>query len=222
MDSWPTSTKARTADQKRKGKQKRTTKGFPLHFEAGAVTAATLQQNDGRLVWASVSKNIKGTVGRKLVPRGNGVNAFPVTRSPLLPKSPITKYQLYEQGVHFLRTCHPDVDIPSDLIRDEIVADTQESARLEIFDPFLGNNIDSAHWAFGPEKSSFLAFPMGETTSELNISPIRFPKEGNVVFRPFAYPIESFTTPIRQIVSSPSEDLRSKSLSSPTVLCSSL
>ena len=62
MDSWPTSTKARTTDQKRKGKQKRTTKGLSLHFEAGAVTAATLQQNDGRLVWASVSKNIKGTV----------------------------------------------------------------------------------------------------------------------------------------------------------------
>ena len=68
MDSWPTNTKARSTNQKRRGKQKRTTEGLPLHFEAGAVTAATLQQNNGRLVWTSVSENIKGTV-QKLVAR---------------------------------------------------------------------------------------------------------------------------------------------------------
>lgn len=116
----------------------------------------------------------------------------------------------------FLRTHYPDVDISSDLIREELTAEAQFSTDLQIFDPLAGNLLTSFSInARTRNKSLYLAFPMGETGSELStlllhlrralltdsidISPFHYSKDF-ATFKPYANAIRKFDTPIRQVV----------------------
>jgi hypothetical protein len=63
------------------------------------------------------------------------------------------------------------VDIPAELVREEIAQDAKVSRELIHFDPFLGNVLEPVVTYDSPSKTSaFLAFPMGELNRELSTS----------------------------------------------------
>lgn len=175
---------------------------------------------------------------RRLTARNHVVKIFPASR-PEWPGGPRlgVKYQA-EQGVsvcvdcgirvltsykaNFLRTHYPDVDIASDLIREELEESSRLFSELRIFDPYAGNQLVPVMCgARTARNASFMAFPMGRTGCDLSktlsavpydnvhlprfadISPITSIKRNGTMFKPSANPIESFDTPIQQIVSCP-------------------
>ncbi|KAG5647242.1 hypothetical protein DXG03_000777 [Asterophora parasitica] len=145
---------------------------------------------------------------------GKCTTIFPATRSaPDLPTNS-TIFQSVERGANFLRTFLPEVDIPAELIRDELLNDAKIMERLDDFDPYLGNVLETVV----TRDATFLAFPMGELNWELSklsfdpyilsiynssedLSPFR--QSGNsLVFMPSAHSVMSFDTPIQQISTS--------------------
>lgn len=66
---------------------------------------------------------------------------------------------------NFLRTYFPDIEIPAELIRDEVETDARTTQDLEGFDPFSGNLLESIQLQDG---GSYLCFPMGESKRELS------------------------------------------------------
>lgn len=68
--------------------------------------------------------------------------------------------------IEFLRTNYPDVDVPFDLLQEEIYADNKE---LNEFDPYQGNQIAQLPLL---DKNQcvldFICTPVGETGSELS------------------------------------------------------
>jgi len=126
---------------------------------------------------------------------------FPCTRpnTPQLPHT--TLKQRAEQGARFLRTYHPDVDIPFDLIKDELHESEKLTNSVSSFNPFCGNTITTVYCNEGQRKRNILvAFPAGVSGNDLNISPIYF-KPDNFQFTPRSLPAWSFETPIQQITS---------------------
>ena len=122
---------------------------------------------------------------------------------------------------NFLRTHYPDVDVPVELIREQVSVEAQLEDSLRAFDPLIGDLVTSLHVSDGSKMPwSFIAFPMGESGCDLsegishslvrcrtNATPdfscIEFSAEGNIITEPSHYPAKTFETPICQIVSSP-------------------
>ena len=78
---------------------------------------------------------------------------------------------------HFLRTHYPDVDIPSELIREQLAVESHLEDSYDEFDPYTGQLMASLSYNDGARMhSSFLAFPTGETLNELSelLSLLRF------------------------------------------------
>ncbi|KAI0006224.1 RNA polymerase I-specific transcription-initiation factor-domain-containing protein [Russula compacta] len=124
-------------------------------------------------------------------------------RSPQLHPRTMSCSQRAEHGAHFLRTYYPDVDVPAELIREQVSVEAQLEDSLRAFDPLIGDLVTSLHVSDGSKMPwSFIAFPMGESGCDLNISSIEFSAEGNIITEPSHYPAKTFETPIRQIVSS--------------------
>jgi hypothetical protein len=117
------------------------------------------------------------------------------------------------------------VDIPAELIREQIGVEAQLEDSLRVFDPLVGDLVTSFYISEGSKHPrGFIAFPMGENGCDLSesishlarrrtnvisdFSSIDFTAEGNIITEPSHYPVKMFDTPIRQIVSSPvSSDL---------------
>ena len=117
------------------------------------------------------------------------------------------------------------MDIPAELIREQVGVEAQLEDSLRVFDPLVGDLVASFHVAEGSKRPwSFIAFPMGESGCDLSenishsarrranvisdFSSIDFSAEGNIITEPSHYPVKTFETPICQIVSSPvSSDL---------------
>jgi hypothetical protein len=128
-------------------------------------------------------------VSRKRLKYGKQLSVFPSTCPIPWNVAPTSIQQRAEQGVlyfmhfkpwifetnpilkaNFLRTYLPDVEIPEELIRDQLVEDTTLSRTYECFDPYLGNLLE----LFEPQNgnnSAFLIFPTGETHRDLSESP---------------------------------------------------
>lgn len=70
----------------------------------------------------------------------------------------------------FLRTYYPDVDIPAELIREELAEDSKASSDLQAFDPYAGDLLATlvCRSERTRKKHAFLTFPMGQTGSELS------------------------------------------------------
>ncbi|KAG6918151.1 hypothetical protein DXG01_016340 [Tephrocybe rancida] len=135
--------------------------------------------------------------GNKRLRPGNYTTIFPATRPPPEPPVKTTILQSAERGANFLRTYLPDVDIPAELIRDELAQDAKITERLGVFDPYIGNLLQP----IVAYDSAFIAFPMGELNRDLNLSP--FSDTGNgITFKPAAHPTRTFDTPIQQIATS--------------------
>lgn len=117
------------------------------------------------------------------------------------------------------------MDIPAELIREQVGIEAQLEDSLRVFDPLVGGLVASFHVSDGSKRPwSFIAFPMGESGCDLSegishsarrranvisdFSSIDFSAEGNIITEPSHYPVKTFETPICQIVSSPvSSDL---------------
>ncbi|OBZ69202.1 Solute carrier family 25 member 47-A [Grifola frondosa] len=214
MDSWPAVDREPGPDvSKEKGKRKNKRTESPWNYpvvEQGSLGSATLCRKDGnRLEWTFLVEN---NSGRRLTPRGGPVEILPPTRIYPLRVPTATILQRAEQGAHFLRTYFPDVDIPAELIREEITEDARTMQQFHKYDPYAGNMLESLSFFDGPRKKlAFLAFPMGGTNSDLSISQLIRPHATNVWNRPSLKAVCSFETPIKQIVaSSPSSDATQK------------
>ncbi|KAH9951994.1 hypothetical protein B0H21DRAFT_829833 [Amylocystis lapponica] len=204
MDCWPVDDREITAQNsqtKRKGKDKRKSSPFayPL-VEHGTLNSATLYRDKKRLEWTFISGDASG---RRLLPRGDPVVVFPDTRPHAFRDANVSVLQRAEQSAHYLRTYHPDMEFSSELIRNEIVEDVRVSKALHRFDPAAGTMINAFTCLNGSrDQSAFLAFPMGETYCDLNISPLIYSRTEHISLKAHAKPAWSFQTPIRQIAAS--------------------
>ncbi|KAJ3527966.1 hypothetical protein NM688_g8056 [Phlebia brevispora] len=145
------------------------------------------------------------STARRAVSKKDHTVLFPPSRQESFPRPKLGIRQRAEQGAHFLRTYYPDVDVASELIREELEIDARVSSSMETFDPFAGNLLTSfrSHGRTRT-KTLYIAFPMGETASDLNISPLQFARNGTATFTPSVSAIRTFNTSIRQLISSTS------------------
>ncbi|EPQ58301.1 hypothetical protein GLOTRDRAFT_137042 [Gloeophyllum trabeum ATCC 11539] len=111
--------------------------------------------------------------------------------------------QRAEQGAHFIRTYFPDVDIPGELIREEIAMDARASQQLQEFDPYAGETLEIVEcYDSSRKRGSCLAFPMGESKRDLNILPFPYQQKDRAMANPSPQPVKSFETPIVQLAGS--------------------
>ena len=76
-----------------------------------------------------------------------------------------------DSQARFLRTYHPDIDIPFDLIRDELQLDEEQAAVDSVLDPYAGNQL--VYFSMETTRKQlmpFLAFTCGVTGSDLSQS----------------------------------------------------
>ncbi|GBE82101.1 predicted protein [Sparassis crispa] len=201
VDRWPSDeTKTSVTIVRQKGKK--TVKESPWRYpsvEPGSLTSATLRRYADRLHWSFLCEK---NSGRRLFSKQDPIEVFPQTQQHLSNVSDLSVAQRAEQGAHFLRTYYPDVDIPSELIRDEIAADAGAFHELRKFDPLAGSMLEVFSLYTGNrEEGTYLAFPMGESYCDLNVSPLIFTQRDHISLRSSAKPIKSFQTPIQQILS---------------------
>ncbi|EKM55190.1 uncharacterized protein PHACADRAFT_208714 [Phanerochaete carnosa HHB-10118-sp] len=208
MDHWPGSSTTHTLPALKKGRPRKEDKskaldgseGHPV-VDHGSLTAANLYRKGRHLEWTTLGTN---DTGRKLIARGEAVKIFPASRPEWHPEPQVSVKHQAEQGANFLRTRYPDVDIASELIREELEETSRLSSEVQIFDPYAGNLLSVVSCgARTGRNASFLAFPMGQTGCDLNISGISCTKKNNTLFKPSASPAWSFDTPIQQIASCP-------------------
>ncbi|KAJ6516226.1 hypothetical protein C8R45DRAFT_889673 [Mycena sanguinolenta] len=199
MSSWPTNhTSPPTLNRKGSAKGKEKATNYPV-LEHGTLGAATLVEgNDGRLEWAHITKT-PGQESRGRLRSSKPAAVFPATRPPPFqaPRTSIT--QRAEQGAHFLRAHFPDIDIASELIRDALTEDATIVREFDERDPYAGNVLEPLITA---ANDAFLAFPMGELSRDLNVSPLVYTDPGGACLHPSAHAIRAFDTPIQQISTS--------------------
>lgn len=68
---------------------------------------------------------------------------------------------------NFLRIHLPDVEVASELIREQLSEDITLSRKVERFDPYSGNVLDVFRNANNPRLACIL-FPTGETNCDLS------------------------------------------------------
>ncbi|KAF9500436.1 hypothetical protein BDN71DRAFT_1462559, partial [Pleurotus eryngii] len=202
MDSWPTDNRTTRAVSGRAGKSKAPPPRRYPYIEGGATNTVTLIEHRGKFKWDSlVASNPNGPIVRAQSTQ----IIFPATRPPAIRIPPTTLKERAEQGAHFLRTYLPDVEITSEVIREEV---TKDAVHLQGYAELDPHKMDILASFSQPSNShrvpAFLAFPMGELNNNLNISPFIISKDSNLIFTPTTSPIRSFDTPIQQIAASTS------------------
>ncbi|EIN07235.1 hypothetical protein PUNSTDRAFT_144758 [Punctularia strigosozonata HHB-11173 SS5] len=92
---------------------------------------------------------------------------FPTTRHAPLTRPIATVDQSTDSGAHYIRTYHPDVDIPAEIIRDEVANDYKIAQSVHKFDPYDGQLLDVAVRRSGTRTRAYVVFPMGDSGKEL-------------------------------------------------------
>ncbi|GJJ12596.1 hypothetical protein Clacol_006839 [Clathrus columnatus] len=194
MEFWPTDfrTDNSALQKRRNGKEVYTLIGRDI--DVGSLGAATLSFKRNLLEWQTLVQPPREIFPRQI---GDSVQMLP----PRAPPNPSTQLKA-EQGVKFLRTNYPDVDISADLLKEEIQKD--ENA-LKVFDPYQGNEVAQLVFLDRKQRSrDFIASPSGEIGSELNVYPIRGTDHRHSLnFIPISKPLINFKTPIRQLETFP-------------------
>ncbi|KAH8116863.1 hypothetical protein DFH11DRAFT_1577909 [Phellopilus nigrolimitatus] len=206
MDFWPGISKAPTKDttlKKKKGKgnsrEAERWTNYPI-INHGGLSAATLVKVGSALEWKTVHSIRKGYLSAYEKP----TKIFPMTRPKDVELEDITLRERAEHGARFLRTYHPDIDISSELIKEELDFNDRTAEQRVVFDPFDGNTVSATYCYESPRKrSALLVFPTGDLGRDLNVSPVNLRRDG-LIFQPRARPLWTFDTPIRQIVPSAS------------------
>ncbi|KII88338.1 hypothetical protein PLICRDRAFT_110552 [Plicaturopsis crispa FD-325 SS-3] len=209
MDSWPKDVRNNSRDtENTKGKESNAGKDQTAHtlrdfpcLEEGSLSAITLREvgTGGRLEWNPL---LRTSQGERLALTRGPTKIFPDTRPPPLSIPKTSVVQRAEQGANFLRTYLPDVDVSAELIREEIEGDTKLLRKRESFDPHLGNLLACVRCDTGPQRKemTYLAFPIGDTSRSLNISPFLRSPYKTAVLTPSSLASVTFDTPICQIV----------------------
>ncbi|KAI0636734.1 hypothetical protein C8Q77DRAFT_1094359 [Trametes polyzona] len=205
MDAWPAHCTGQDGVQnkgKGKGKAKDERVEGPWRYpvvEHGSLGAATLRKQGKRYEWTFVSE---GKSDYQLVAEDGPVEVFPATRPKPWRGPKATELQRAEQGAHFLRAFYPDIDIQTELIRDEIAEDERAARALRRNDPYSGNTLAISSFNASRKNVAYAAFPMGETNCQLNLSPLVVNPRTKVDLKPVAKPAYTFDTPIKQIIAS--------------------
>ncbi|KAI0819525.1 hypothetical protein BC628DRAFT_1402047 [Trametes gibbosa] len=208
MDAWPSYCHGKEGTTN-KGKVKAKNEKiegpwrYPI-LEHGSVGAATLKRKGKHYQWSFVAES--RTDYKILAPDGP-VEVFPPTRPRPLRGTKATELQRAEQGAHFLRTFYPDIDVQTELIRDEIAEASRTTRALAAQDLFAGNMVDLSSFHVSHKNMVYVAFPMGPTNSQLNMSPLLVNARTKVDLKPVAKPVYTFETPIRQIITTPHLEL---------------
>uniref|UniRef100_A0A0W0FLK0 Uncharacterized protein n=1 Tax=Moniliophthora roreri TaxID=221103 RepID=A0A0W0FLK0_MONRR len=196
MEFWPAEYRhehPKTTKERVKNQSKRYE--YPS-VESGRLGAVSLVERDGRFEWARAFQD-----NPRALKCNEPMTIFPTTRPPptIIPQTSIQHRA--EQSANFLRTVLPEVDITSELVRDELVSDERITRSLEQYNPLAGNVLEILPGA--GKASQYVVFPIGELGCELNVSPILSTDQGEM-FRPEAQSTRSFPTPIRQLISNKS------------------
>ncbi|KAK7054775.1 hypothetical protein VNI00_003238 [Paramarasmius palmivorus] len=194
MEFWPAQYQHKESSdtEEKKGKHHPTRYEYP-YLETGRLGAVSLVEKDGRFEWTHAFQDF--SEGLKC---NEPITVFPATRRPptTIPQTSIQHRA--EQSANFLRTVLPEVDITSELVRDELASDEKMMRSLEQYDPYAGNLMETLRGS--GDSRQYLAFPFGELGCDLNVSPILQTEQGDV-FRPASRSTRTFQTPIRQLVS---------------------
>jgi hypothetical protein len=119
------------------------------------------------------------------------------------------------------------VNVPSELILEQVNKEAKLEDSLRAFDPLIGDLLAPFHVFDGPKRPrGFIAFRMGESGCDLSediftsssrrinanvdFSNLEFSPDGGINTEPSHYPAKKFETPICQIVSSPTPSNFSK------------
>ncbi|KZV72921.1 hypothetical protein PENSPDRAFT_750563 [Peniophora sp. CONT] len=202
MDAWVPNVSAHSqASGRKKSKIKQADSDASRQhvvLEPGSRPPVLLREVNKRLAWSSFLSPSPGERLRSV--KGNDPHLlFPPTRPVAPSTSGLSLRQSAERQAHALRTFYPDVDIPSDFMRDQVTADARSTEVLETFDPFAGNMMDVLYHAGVGQGTGLLAFPMGKTNADLNLSLIMVSKTGRVTFKPNTRVVQHFNTPIRNL-----------------------
>ncbi|KAG1772809.1 hypothetical protein EDD22DRAFT_976463 [Suillus occidentalis] len=201
MEHWPADERHNSLPVKKK--QGRGNKKLQVHdtqdwscpsLDYGTFGRATLVPSDGRLAWTTV---VDTSNARRVTPVGAGCSMFPATR-PINPMpSRLAQWRRIEEGLNFVRTCFPDADFPVELIKAEFQSDERRNRELQVYDPLRSNLISIVPSSSVPQ-TSLVLFPVGETSSELNISFISAINSESIFHAP-GHAVSKFETPILQI-----------------------
>ncbi|KAG2157238.1 hypothetical protein DEU56DRAFT_845237 [Suillus clintonianus] len=203
MEHWPADERQKTLPVKNQGRgYKRLQVHDPQYWnhpslDYGTFGGATLVSSDGRLAWTTV---VDTSNARRVTSVGAGRCIFPATR-PMNPMpSRLAQWRRIEEGLNFVRTCFPDADFPMELVKAEFQSDERQNRALQVYDPLRGNLISIVPSSSTPQ-TSLVLFPVGETTSDLNISFISATNSDSTFHAPGRV-ASKFETPILQISTS--------------------
>ena len=111
------------------------------------------------------------------------------------------------------------MDVPSELIREQVNEEAKLEDSLRAFDPLVGDLLAPFHVFDGSKRPlGLIAFPMGESGCDLSedishllarrginatidFTTLEFSADGRIITEPSHYPAMKFETPICQIVS---------------------
>ncbi|PAV24002.1 hypothetical protein PNOK_0107000 [Pyrrhoderma noxium] len=197
MSFWPSNTNSTSKFTSSRRKLDKTY-NYPL-IEYGGLGAAVLSSNnENGFEWKTIYSSQQGLLRAFNDP----LEIFPCTRVEDVINKDISLRQQVQHGTQFLRTHYPNLEVPIELISNELSSLKEvERQRLE-FDAFQGNLLASAFCYESSKKKTLpLIFPTGSLFRDLNISPINLRKNG-VLFQPNVKSTVSFDTPINQICTS--------------------
>ncbi|TFK30016.1 hypothetical protein FA15DRAFT_663336 [Coprinopsis marcescibilis] len=220
MDAWPQDTRdsritSSTYIRSKGDRSEYIGNAYP-HIRQGMAGAATLVKKAGRLEWSFLKDPTAKARSWKLTETHN---IFPCTRAPPFSKPTQTIKQRAEHGANFLRTHLADLDIPAEVIRDQLVEEAALESQLQKFDPQVGSLLAVMSRPVAAKSvSGCLAFAMGEVLNELNILNFSIHKDKPIVLRPTAESKISYNTPIRQLVAGGDSILAVRTLSDTHVL----
>ncbi|KAG2158248.1 uncharacterized protein EDB93DRAFT_1077144 [Suillus bovinus] len=200
MEHWPADERHQPLPVKKRG---RGIQKFQVHetqywnhpyLDYGTFGGATLVSSNRRLAWTTV---VDTSNARRVTPVGAGRCIFPATRSVDLTLSRLTQWRRIEEGLNFVRTCFPDADFPTELVKAEFQSDERRNRELQVYDPLRGSLISIVPSSGAPQ-TSLVLFPVGETSNELNISFISA-ANSDWIFHAPGRAASKFETPILQI-----------------------
>lgn len=137
MDSWPCRSRKDGPNAMKKQKAIESC-SYPL-VAHGAPNFVTLVEKDGRFQWTSVFKDGEPCKLRA----GKSHVAFPPTCPQRLVMPHLSVGRRAVQGANFIRTYHPDVDVPSELIREQLMEAVEYTDGLRDSDPHAGSLLES-------------------------------------------------------------------------------
>ncbi|KAF9520593.1 hypothetical protein BS47DRAFT_1335765 [Hydnum rufescens UP504] len=171
----------------------------PVLFPGSLGSATLVENHEGSLSWEFAVRPQKRPC---LEARAKLRKVFADSRPPPIEQSSLSLAQRAEQGAQFLRTYHPDVDVPFDLIYAELdnaAAYPQSDHVFGGFDPLIGERLvitDDPRLQVQSDSAAVM-FPSGEVGQNLNISV--FTRGGQDPMSRPASPAMNFSTEIMQI-----------------------